>query len=105
MYKRLKHSNWWRYVVTLVIGGLLVAIGYLIGNSTSSVGAQNNITKFDIITCKGIVVSDGNPEHGFIILGISKESADLILSDQADCTAPLNSGHSLNQDCGIISTT
>ena len=22
-----------------------------------------------------------------------------------DCTAPLNSGHSLNQDCGIISTT
>ena len=21
------------------------------------------------------------------------------------CTAPLNSGHSLNQDCGIISTT
>ena len=26
-------------------------------------------------------------------------------SDPRKCTAPLNSGHSLNQDCGIISTT
>ncbi len=25
--------------------------------------------------------------------------------ERRECTAPLNSGHSLNQDCGIISTT
>ena len=84
MYNTLKHSNWWRYVVTLIIGGLLVALGYLIGDSATNVEAQDNITKFDIITCKGIIVSDGNPENGFIMLGISKESADLILSDHAD---------------------
>ncbi len=69
MFNRLKNSNWSRYVVTLIIGGLLVALGYLIGDSAPNVEAQGGITRVDsIIACKGIAVSDGNPEHGTIVL-------------------------------------
>lgn len=84
MYNRLKHSNWWRYVVTLIIGGLLVALGYLIGDSAPSVEAQNNVTSFDIIQCNGLVASDGNPEHGTIVLAFLDGAPVLILTDHAD---------------------
>ena len=35
MFNRLKNPDWSRDVVMLIIGGLLVALGYLIGNSAS----------------------------------------------------------------------
>ena len=84
MYHRLKHSNWWRYVVTLIIGGVLVAFGYLIGNSTTDVNAQNEITEFDIVKCKTLIVSDGNPEHGIIMLAISETGPELMLIENGD---------------------
>lgn len=84
MYNSLKHSNWWRYVVMLIIGGLLVAFGYLIGDSTPDVDAQDNITSFDFIQCKGLVVSDGNPEHGTIVLTFLDGSPTLVFSDHSD---------------------
>ena len=80
----LKHSNWLKYVVTLIIGGLLVSIGYLIGNSTPDVNAQDEITEFDIVKCKGLIVSDGNPEHGSILLAFLDGAPVLILADHAD---------------------
>ena len=59
MFNRLKDSNWSRYVVTLIIGGLLVALGYLIGDSAPNVEAQNGIVKFhDTIFCKKLLVTD-----------------------------------------------
>ena len=59
MFNRLKDSNWSRYVVTLIIGGLLVALGYLIGDSTPNVEAQDGIVKFDdTIFCKKLLVTD-----------------------------------------------
>ena len=84
MFNRLKDSNWSRYVVTLIIGGLLVALGYLIGDSAPNVEAQDSITRFNTIACKGLTVSDGNPEHGAILLGIIEEHPVLVLSDHAD---------------------
>ncbi|RKU31843.1 hypothetical protein C6497_00755 [Candidatus Poribacteria bacterium] len=84
MYNSLKHSNWWRYVVTLIIGGLLVAFGYLIGDSAPSVNAQEGIMRFGSIICNGLTVSDGNPEHGSIWLGILEKRPTLLLSDHAD---------------------
>ena len=59
MFNRLKDSNWLRYVVTLIIGGLLVALGYLIGDSAPNVEAQDGIVKFDdTIFCKKLLVTD-----------------------------------------------
>lgn len=84
MLNRLKDSTWSRYVVTLIIGGLLVALGYLIGDSAPNVEAQDDITRFETITCKGLIVSDGNPEHGSIWLEILDERPTLVLSDHAD---------------------
>ena len=84
MLNRLKHSNWLRYVGTLIIGGLLVAFGYLIGDSAPSVEAQDGITSFDTIQCNALIVSDGNPEHGSIWLGIIEERPTLVLFDHAD---------------------
>ena len=57
----LKPSNWYRYIVTLIIGGLLVAIGYIIGDSTGNVEAQNRTGGFDeTIICKKLWVTDEN---------------------------------------------
>ena len=81
MFNKLKHSDWLRYVVTLIIGGLLVALGYFIGDSTPNVEAQDSTTSFDTIRCNGLIVSDGNPEHGSIMLGIFDGAPVLILSD------------------------
>ena len=99
MFNRLKHSNWSRYVGTLIIGGLLVALGYLIGDSAPSVEAQDSLTTFDILTCKEITVFDGNPEHGSIWLGILEERPTLVLSDHVDLSKSkiqiqLSVGHS-----------
>lgn len=84
MYHGLKHSIWWKYVATLIIGGLLVSTGYLIGNSAPDVVAQDDITRFDTITCKKLIVSDGNPEHGLIILTFLDGSPTLVFSDHQD---------------------
>ena len=84
MFNNLRQSNWLKYTGTLIIGGLLVALGYLIGNSASDVNAQDNITRFDIIQCKGLVVSDGNPEHGTIVLTFLDGSPTLVFSDHSD---------------------
>ena len=83
MFNRLKHSDWLRYVGTLIIGGLLVALGYLIGDSTPNVQAQDNIARFETIACKMLVVSDGNPKHGQIVLAFLDGAPVLILSDHA----------------------
>ena len=100
MLNRLKNSNWSKYVVTLIIGGLLVALGYLIGNSAPNVEAQDGVTRFETITCKGLIVSDGNPEHGSIWLGILEEHPTLVLSDNANLSKSriqiqLSVGHSI----------
>ena len=59
MLNRLKNSNWLRYVATLIIGGLLVALGYLIGDSAPNVEAQDGMVKFDdTISCKKLLVTD-----------------------------------------------
>lgn len=85
MFNRLKDSNWSRYVVTLIIGGLLVALGYIIGDSAPNVEAQDGITRVDgIIACKGIAVSDGDPEHGAIVLSFLDGAPVLILTDHGD---------------------
>ena len=85
MLNRFKHSNWLKYVVTLIVGGTLVALGYLIGDSAQSVEAQDGITRVDgIIACKGIVVSDGDPEHGAILLSFLDGAPVLILTDHGD---------------------
>lgn len=84
MYNRLKHSNWWRYIVTLIIGGLLVAFGYLIGDSASDVEAQDGVTRFETVACKDLIVSDGNPEHGAIVLTFLDGAPVLILTDHGD---------------------
>lgn len=76
--------NWYKYVITLTIGGLLVAFGYLIGDSSSNVEAQDGITKLDIVQCRGLVVSDGNPEHGTIVLTFLDGSPTLVFSDHSD---------------------
>ncbi|MYB63495.1 hypothetical protein F4X73_02285 [Candidatus Poribacteria bacterium] len=76
--------NWYKYVIVLIIGGLLVAFGYLIGDSTPDVDAQDSITRFDTIQCKGLIVSDGNPEHGYIVLTFLDGSPTLVLSDHSD---------------------
>lgn len=84
MFNRLKHSNWLRYIGTLIIGGLLVALGYLIGDSAPNVEAQDGITRFENIVCKALVVSDGNPEHGAIVLSFLDGAPALILTDHRD---------------------
>ena len=84
MLKRLKHSNWLRYIVTLVIGGGLVALGYFIGDSVSSVEAQDSLAAFDTLTCKGLTVFDGHPEHGTIVLAFLDGAPVLILTDHGD---------------------
>ena len=84
MFNRLKYSDWLRYVGTLIIGGLLVALGYFIGGSTPNVEAQDSTTSFDIIRCKGLIVSDGNSEHGTIVLAFLDGAPVLILTDNAD---------------------
>ena len=84
MFNKVKHSNWLRYIGTLIIGGLLVALGYLIGDSAPSVEAQDGITRFEHIVCKALVVSDGNPEHGSIWLAFLDGAPALILTDHSD---------------------
>lgn len=88
MYHRLKHSNWWRYVVTLFIGGVLVSIGFLIGNSAHDVVAQDELEKFnDIITCKKLLVSeeisvtDGN---AVISIAIVEGEPGILIAEQID---------------------
>lgn len=76
--------NWYKYVITLIIGGLLVSIGYIIGDSAPDVDAQDNTTSFDYIQCKGLVVSDGNSEHGTIVLTFLDGSPTLVFSDHSD---------------------
>ena len=88
MFNRLKHSNWLRYIGTLIIGGLLVALGYIIGDSASNVEAQDGITRFDSIVCKALVVSDGNPEHGSIWLAFLDGAPVLMLTDHSDSSKP-----------------
>ena len=84
MFNRLKNPDWSRYVVTLIIGGLLVALGYLIGDSAPNVEAQGSVATFDTLTCKELTISDRNPEHGAILLRIIEEHPVLVLSDHAD---------------------
>lgn len=88
MLNRLKNSNWLRYIVTLIIGGLLVAFGYLIGDSTPSVEAQDGIVKFhDTIFCKKLLVtdeislSDGN---AVINIAIVEGAPGIFIAEQVD---------------------
>ena len=80
--------NWWRYVVTLIIGGLLVSIGYHIGNSAPDVEAQDEIVKlYDTISCKKlfvtdeISVSDGN---AVISIAIVEGEPGIFIAEQID---------------------
>ena len=88
MFNRFKHPDWLRYIATLVIGGLLVALGYLIGDSAPNVEAQDGITRFENIVCKALVVSDGDPEHGSIWLVFLDGAPALILTDHSDSSKP-----------------
>ena len=98
--------NWWRYVVTLIIGGLLVSIGYLIGNSAPGVEAQDDITRFDTITCKKLIVFDGNPEHSAILLQTSEEGPMLLLSDHTHSNkAKIQINMSIKNDHAALSLT
>lgn len=88
MYNSLKHSNWSRYIVTLIIGGLLVALGYLIGDSAPNIEAQNGIVKFDdTIFCKKLLVtdeislSDGN---AVINIAIIEGEPGIFITEQID---------------------
>ena len=84
MFNSLRHSSWLRYIGTLIIGGLLVALGYLIGDSAPNLEAQDGITRVENIVCKALVVSDGNPEHGAIVLSFLDGAPALILTDHGD---------------------
>ena len=72
MLNRLKHSNWSRYIGTLIIGGLLVALGYLIGDSAPNVEAQDGrvLIRFNV-----------RDLYGSIWLGIIEEWPVLVLLD------------------------
>ena len=98
MFKRLKHSNWLRYIGTLIIGGLLVALGYLIGDSAPSVEAQERIVKFDeTIFCKRLVVTeeisvtDGNAVINIAI--IEGEPGIFIAEQVGDAENPIKGAH------------
>ena len=106
MYNRLKHPNWLRYIGTLIIGGLLVAFGYIIGESNQNIEAQEGITRMGIIHCKGLIVSDWNPEHGSIQLGILEGSPIFLLSDHADSKkTKIQTNMSIKDDHAAISLT
>ena len=84
----LKHSNWYRYIVTLIIGGLLVAIGYIIGDSASNVEAQNRAGRLDeTIICKKLLatdeisISDGN---AVINIAIVDGEPGIFIAEQID---------------------
>ena len=88
MFNRLKHSNWLRYIGTLIIGGLLVALGYLIGDSAPNLEAQEGIVKFDeTIFCKRLVVTeeisvtDGN---AIINIAIVDGEPGIFIAEQID---------------------
>ena len=88
MYNNLKHSNWLRYIGTLIIGGLLVSIGYVIGNSATGVNAQDEtINIHDSITCKKLFVtdeihvSDGN---AVISIAIVEGEPGIFIAEQID---------------------
>ena len=90
MFNRLKRSNWLRDIVILIIGGLLVAFGYLIGDSAPKVEAQDGIVKFDdTIFCKKLLVtdeislSDGN---AVINIAIVEGEPGIFIAEQVDET-------------------
>ncbi len=88
MYNGLKHSNWWKYIGTLIIGGLLVSIGYVIGNSAPDLNAQDEtINIHDSITGKKLFVtdeihvSDGN---AVISIAIVEGEPSIFIAEQID---------------------
>ena len=56
------------------LGGIFVALGYLLSGANTGAAPQENITEFDTIRCKKLIVHEGIPETGKIILGFSEES-------------------------------
>ena len=88
MFNRLKNPDWSRDVVMLIIGGLLVALGYLIGNSASDVDAQDGISKFDdTIYCKKLLVTDGisvSDGNAVIDIAIVEGEPGIFITEQVD---------------------
>ena len=88
IFNKLKDSNWLRYVVTLIIGGLLVAFGYLIGDSAPNVEAQDGISKFDdTIYCKKLLVTDGisvSDGNAVIDIAIVEGEPGIFITEQVD---------------------
>ena len=88
MFNRLKHFDWLRYVGTLIIGGLLVAFGYLIGDSAPDVDAQDGIVKFDeTISCKKLLVTDEisvTDGNAVINIAIVEGEPGIFIAEQVD---------------------
>ena len=59
------------------LGGICVVLGYLLSGFNTSAAPQANITEFDTIFCKRLIVHDGTPwaEAEKIILGFSETGA------------------------------
>ena len=56
------------------LGGIFVVIGYLLSGTHTGAAPQENITEFDTIRCKKLIVHEGIPGKGKITLGFSEES-------------------------------
>ena len=61
-------------ITFFTLGGIFVALGYLLSGANIDADPQENITEFDTIHCKKLIVHDGMPGKGKIVLGFSEES-------------------------------
>ena len=67
------------------LGGIFVVIGYLLSGANTGAAPQENITEFDTIRCKKLIVQDGIPGRGKIILGFGEDGAsELYLSSASE---------------------
>ena len=67
------------------LGGIFVVIGYLLSGTHTGADPQENITEFDTIRCKKLIVRDALPGTGEIVLGFGEDGAsELYLSSDAE---------------------
>jgi hypothetical protein len=60
------------------LGGIFVVLGYLLSGVNTGAAPQENITEFDTIRCEKLIVHDGMPGTGKIILGFGEDGASEI---------------------------
>ena len=68
------------------LGGIFVVIGYLLSGANTGAAPQENTTEFDTIRCKKLIVHDGIPGRGKIILGFGEEdgASEIYLSSRSE---------------------